>query len=184
MKSIPMVSVIRYILFSTTLLVVFAFVTVATAEQYKIGVVDAMDVLEQSPQAERMATELRKEFEERNKEIIDLQKQVTDLNERINTSGTKLSESESDKLSRELYVKGKELQRLEDQYKEDLSFRRNEILTALQDEIVEAIEKVSEQNKFDIVLTGGVNWVSPRINMTPLVIEYLKKNPKPPEKVK
>ena len=68
----------------------------------------------------------------------------------------------------------RELQRMEDQYKEDLSFRRNEILTALQDEIIEAIEIVSEKNQFDIVLTGGVNWASSKINMTPLVIEYLK----------
>ena len=184
MKSIPLASVIRYSLCSMALLVVSTLMSVATAEKYKIGVVDAMDVLEQSPQAEQMANELRKEFEARNREIIDLQKQVTDLNERVNNSSSKLSESESDKLARELYVKGKDLQRLEDLYKEDLSFRRNEILTALQDEIVEAIEIVSEQNKFDIVLTGGVNWVSPRINMTPLVIEYLKKNQKRPEKAK
>jgi outer membrane protein len=144
------------------------------ADQYKIGVVDAMAVLEQSPQAEQMATELRIEFENRNRQIIELQKEVTDLNERLTNTAREGSQAETDRLERELYLKNRELTRMENEYKEDLSDRRNQILAALQDEIVEAIEAVSEQNQFDIVLTGGVNWAGPRVNMTPLVVEYLK----------
>ena len=174
MKSSLLVIVARFCLYLSVLSCIASIWNVATAEQYKIGVVDAMEVLEQSPQAEQMATELRMEFEERNREIIDMQRLVTDLNERLTNDTLNMNETEMARLDRELYVKGRELQRMEDQYKEDLSFRRNEILTALQDEIIEAIEIVSEQNQFDIVLTGGVNWASTRINMTPLVIEYLK----------
>ena len=173
MQSIPFAALYRYCL--AALIPVTFFCNAAAAEQYKIGVVDTTAVLEQSPQADRMATELREEFEERNREIIEVQKQVTDLNERLTNSAAAMSETEKAKLQRELFIRGKDLQRMEDEYKDDLSFRRNEILTALQDEIIEAIEIVSEQNKFDIVLTGGVNWVSSRINITPLVIEYLKK---------
>ena len=164
----------RYCLYLLVPVCVAAICNVAKAEQYKIGVVDAMEVLEQSPQAEQMATELRIEFEERNRQLIAMQKEVTDLNERLTNKAASMSETESARLDRELYVKSRELQRMEDQYKEDLSFRRNEILTALQDEIITAIEIVSEQNRFDIVLSGGVNWVSAKINMTPLVVEYLK----------
>ena len=164
----------RYCLYLPVLVCIASICCVAKAEQYKIGVVDAMEVLEQSPQADQMANELRIEFEERNRQIIKMQKEVTDLNERLTNKAASMSEAESTRMDRELYVKSRELQRMEDQYKEDLSFRRNEILTALQDEIIAAIEVVSKQNQFDIVLTGGVNWVSSKINMTPLVVEYLK----------
>ena len=174
MKSSLLSIITRYCLYLPVLSCVALFWNTATAEQYKIGVVDAMEVLEQSPQAEQMATELRLEFEERNREIIEMQKVVTDLNERMTNGTQNMNESEVARMERELYVKSRELQRMEDQYKEDLSFRRNEILTALQDEIIDAIVIVSEQNQFDIVLTGGVNWASARINMTPLVVEYLK----------
>jgi outer membrane protein len=156
------------------LIVVLALAAAAGAEEYKIGVVDAMEVLEQSPQAERMASELRVEFEERNREIIEMQKQVTELNEKLTNNVGAMSGDDVARLERELFVMNRELQRLEDQYKEDFSFRRNEILTALQDEIIEAIITVSEQHNYDIVLTGGVNWTSPKTDMTPLVIEYLK----------
>ena len=174
MKSTLPGIITRYCLYLPVFSCFASLWNVATAEQYKIGVVNAMEVLEQSPQAERMSTELRVEFEERNREIINAQRLVTDLNERLTTDAKKSSESELAGLERELYVKNRELERLEEQYKEDLSFRRNEILTALQEEIVQAIAIVSEQNQFDIVLSGGVNWASPRIDMTPLVIEYLK----------
>ena len=174
MKSTLPGIITRYCLYLPVLTCIASLWNAAAAEQYKIGVVDAMEVLEQSPQAEQMATELRVEFEGRNREIIGMQKLVTDLNERLTNDARKLSESEVARLERELYVKNRELERLEEEYKEDLSFRRNEILTALQEEIIQAIETVSERNQFDIVLTGGVNWSSSRINMTPLVVEYLK----------
>ena len=152
--------------------------TTASAEQYKIGVVDAMAVLEQSPQADKMTTQLRQEFEDRNRKIIDMQKRLTDMNERLTNHAAVMSEEETNKLEREIYILKRDLKRAEDQYREDLSFRRNEILSALQDEIVKAIQIVSKQNNFDIVLTSGVNWSSQKINITPMVIDYLKKQEK------
>ena len=148
--------------------------TRASAEEYKIGVVDAQKVLEQSPQAERMASELRKEFESRNREIIDMQKRLTEINEQL-TNNIELSDGDKEKLARDQYLLSRDLQRVEKEYKEDLSYRRNEILVALQDEIIEAIEAVSLKYQFDIVLNDGSNWASARVNMTPLVIDYLRK---------
>lgn len=152
--------------------------TAAFADQYKIGVVDAMAVLEQSPQADKMTTQLRQEFEDRNRKIIDMQKRLTDLNEQLSNDTAVMSETGSNKLEREIFLLKRDLKRAEDQYREDLSFRRNEILSALQEEIVKAIQTVSKKNNFDIVLTSGVNWASQKINITPLVIDYLKKQEK------
>lgn len=153
--------------------------TTASADQYKIGVVDAMAVLEQSPQADKMTTQLRQEFEDRNRKIIEMQKRLTDMNERLTNDAAVMSDTERNKMEREIYLMKRDLQRAEDQYREDLSFRRNEILSALQDEIVKAIQTVSKQNNFDIVLTSGVNWASQKINITPMVVDYLKKQEKP-----
>ena len=178
MKPIELARNVKYYL-GLPLFFLFAFmVTAVSAEQYKIGVVNAMTVLQQSPQADKMATKLRQEFEERNHKIIEMQKHLTDLNERLTNEATTMSDEDSSKLERKVFLLKREVQREEDQYKEDFSYRRNEILSSLQKEIVKAIQTVSEQNHYDIVLTSGVNWASPKINITPLVIEYLKNQEK------
>ena len=175
MKSFLLARNTRYCLGLSVFICITCTMTTTAAEQYKIGVVDAMAVLEQSPQADKMATQLRQEFEERNRSIIDMQKRLTDMSEQLTNDAASMSEPDANKLERNIYILRRDLQRAEDQYKEDFSFRRNEILSTLQSEIVKAIQTVSEQNNFDIVLTSGVNWASPQINITPLVIEFLRK---------
>lgn len=178
MKFFPLLKNTNYYLGLPIFLLFASAFPAASAEQYKIGVVDAMAVLEQSPQADKMATQLRQEFEGRNRKIIDMQKRLTEMNEHLTNDATVMSEAETDKLERQIYLLKRDLKREENQYKEDLSYRRNEILSALQNEIVKAIRIVSKQNHFDIVFTSGVNWASPKINITPLVVEYLKNKQK------
>lgn len=103
-----------------------------------------------------------------------MQKELTDINERLTNLNIDLSVEEKERLERDQYLLARDLQRAEKEYKEDISFRRNEILVALQDEIIEAIEIVSDQYQFDLVLNNVTNWSSPRVNMTPLVVEYMK----------
>ena len=174
MNSFQLARNTRYLIYLPVFFLIASIVTAASAEQYKIGVVDAMAVLEQSPQAERMSTQLREEFEGRNKEILEMQKRMTDMNEKLTDNATSMNEADTTQLERNIYLLKRKLKRAEDQYKEDFSYRRNEILSKLQEEIAKAIQTVSKDNHFDIVLTSGVNWASPKINMTPLVIEYLK----------
>lgn len=168
----------RYLIYLPVFFLIASIVTSASAEQYKIGVVDAMAVLEQSPQAERMSTQLREEFQGRNKKILEMQKRMTDMNEKLTNNATTMSESQTADLEQNIYLLKRDLKRAEDEYKEDFSYRRNEILSKLQEEIAKAIQIVSKQNHYDIVLTSGVNWASPKMNMTPLVVEYLKNQKK------
>ena len=178
MKPIVLATNVKYYLGLPVFFLFASLMSSASAEQYKIGVVDAMTVLQQSPQADKMATRLRQEFEQRNRKIIEMQKHLTDMNEHLTNDAATMNEEDSSKLERKIYLLKREVQREEDQYKEDFSYRRNEILSSLQKEIVKAIQTVSEQNHYDIVLTSGVNWASSKINITPLVIDYLKKQEK------
>lgn len=175
MNSVLSATIERFYLYLPVILSFIASLPAVSAEEYRIGVVDAQAVLEQAPQAEKMSSELRKEFESRNREIIEMQKKLTEINERLTNDSVIMTQENIEKLEREKYKLSRDLNRAEDEYKEDLSYRRNEILVALQEEIIDAIQIVSEKNNFDIVLSEGVNWASPSVNMTQLVIEYLKK---------
>ena len=53
------------------------------AEDYKIGVVNAIRILEQSPQAEKMRKQIEKEFAPRDRELVASQKKLKELEDRL-----------------------------------------------------------------------------------------------------
>ena len=86
-----------------------------------------------------------------------------------------MSESERKSLERNIINERRDLKRSQDEFREDLTFRRNEEIAKIQKEIVEAIQVVAKEHNYDIVLSDGVIYASQKVDMTSLVIDYLKK---------
>ncbi len=84
-----------------------------------------------------------------------------------------MSDTERRNLERDIINKRRELKRNEDEFREDLTFRRNEELAKIQTEIVNAIQIVAQQNNFDLVISDGVIFASQKMDMTDMVIQYL-----------
>ncbi len=60
-----------------------------------------------------------------------------------------------------------------------MTYRRNEELAKIQKEIGEAITNVAKEHNYDLVLTeGSAIFASEKVDMTQLVIDYLKKSGK------
>ena len=88
-----------------------------------------------------------------------------------------MSESERKKLERDIISQRRDQKRNQDEFRDDLNFRRNEEFAKIQKDIVDAIQKVAIENNFDVVLSEGVIYASSKVDMSDLVIEYLKKKP-------
>ena len=86
-----------------------------------------------------------------------------------------MSEAERKTLERDIVNKRRDLKREDDEFREDLNFRRNEEMAKIQNEIVSAIQAVAKENSFDLVLSDGVIFASPKIDMTDLVLQHLNK---------
>lgn len=164
----------RYLVITGVLLFNPLFMT-AQAEDYRIGAVNAVRILEQSPQAERLRAEIEREFSPRDRQLVDDQKKLKEMEDRMERDAAIMSEAERQELEREIINLRRELKRNQDQFREDLSYRRNEELSRIQKEIVQAIQTVAKQNNYDLVLSEGVIFASTRIDITDLVIEHLKK---------
>ena len=145
----------------------------ALAQEYKIGVVNAVRILEQSPQAKKTSALIENEFSPRDKQLVAEQRELQTLEERLSKDAAIMSEVERKNLERDIINKRRDLKRSEDEFREDLTFRRNEELAKIQNEIVNAIQIVARENNFDLVLSDGVIFASSRIDMTDLVIKYL-----------
>lgn len=148
----------------------------AGAEDYKIGAVNTIRILEQSPQAESVRTQIEKDFAPRDQKLLADAKKLKEMEDKLAKDGQIMSEAERRKLERDIITDRRELKRSQDEFREDLTFRRNEELNKIQKEIVEGVQTVSKQNGFDVVLIeGAVIYASPKVDMTQLVIDHLKK---------
>ena len=145
------------------------------AADYKIGVVNAIRILEQSPQAERMRKLIEKEFAPRDRELVAAQKKLKENEDRLTKDAAIMSESERKKLERDIVNQRRDLKRSQDEFREDLTFRRNEEIAKIQKEIVDAINVVAKASAFDLILNEGVLFASPKVDISQTVIDHLNK---------
>jgi Outer membrane protein len=147
----------------------------AETENYKLGAVNAIRVLEESPQAERARATIEKEFSPRDKQLTATQKDIKAQEDKLNKDSAIMSDEERSKMERDIINKKRDLKRDQDEFREDFNLRRNEEFAKIQKEIVDAIQKVAKENNYDIVLSEGVIYASPKADISSQVIEYLKK---------
>lgn len=143
---------------------------------YKIGFVNTGTVLKEAPQARKVEERLKAEFEAREKILLDKQQDLLDIEDRINTAGER-SQSEKRKLERELRLKLSQIKFEQQEFREDQNLRRNEEIRKLQVIIAGQLKKLGDQEKFDLILTEGVSYVSDAVDITPQLIEMLKSLP-------
>lgn len=156
------------------LLAMIAFAPVSFAKDLKIGVVNVPRVLEESPQAESARSALQREFEPRERALLALQQDIRKLEERLNRDGAIMSEAERSKLQRDIVSKQRDFKRDQDAFRDDLNFKRSELLENLQRQLVDSVRTFAEKEKFDLLLAEGVLYVSDEYNVTEKVLDHLK----------
>ncbi len=158
------------------------FLQPVTAQEptYKIGFVNTARVLKEAPQARRVEERLKAEFEPREAQLRRKRKEILALEDQLKSDGT-LSANARRKLEREIRLKVSQLKFLEQEFREDQNLRRNEEIRELQQVISKILKKQGDDNKFDLILTEGVSYVSDRIDITAETIEMLKQISEPGE---
>ena len=152
-----------------------AYAAPGVAEDYKIGTVNAIRVLQQSPQTELANSRIEGEFSDREDRIMEAQKILKALEERLEKDRAVLSAGELQKIERDIIGKRRELQRDQDEYREDLNFRRDEELAKMRQIIGKAIQDVAKAGGFDLVLSDGVVYSSDALDISEDVLAHLRK---------
>lgn len=148
------------------------------AANLKIGVVNIAKVMEEAPQAEKARTDMQKEFAPRERELVGLQKSIRSLEEKLARNGAIMSESERGKMERDILSKKRDFQRDQEAFRDDITFKRNEILERLQRDLIGIIQDYAKREKFDVLLAEGVVYMSQSVDVTEQVLAELKKNAK------
>lgn len=164
----------KKILVFTFVAVFFLTFQVRAQETVKIGAVDILRVIEQSPQTKSARKLLEKEFDVRNKQIISKQNSLKKMESDFNKDSAIMSDAERAKREKGILSKRRELKRSQEELREDFSFRRNEEFTKIQQKIIEAIETVARNYGYDLILGEGVIYSNSKVDMSDMVIDFLK----------
>lgn len=144
----------------------------ASAAELKIGFLDAERINRESAPAVRASKELEREFAPRIQELQRQEKQLKDAQVALEKDGITMSESERNRREQDLARLGREFQRAQREYREDLNQRRNEKLGDLFQRANKVIQQIAEAEKFDLILQEAV-YRSSRIDITDKVLKAL-----------
>jgi outer membrane protein len=146
----------------------------AQAAELKIGAVNVIKIVNQSPQAEQANKRLQKEFEPRQKALQATENSLRSMQQKLEKDGPVMSESQRRNLERDLQTQGRDFQRASLELRDDFNIRRNEELGKLNQQILEVINNLAKEEGFDLILNeGGVIYASPAIDITDKVIKRL-----------
>lgn len=148
--------------------------TSISAADLKIGAVNAAAILDQSPQKTKALARLEKEFSTRSKSIEKKLKSLRAKQEKLSKDGAVLSADDRKAKERSILSEQRDLKRLQDEYNEDLSIRRNEELRKLETEIAKTIVELAKKESYDLVVYQGIIYASDKTDMTSKVLEILK----------
>ena len=142
------------------------------AAELKIGFLDAERINRESGPAIRASKELEREFAPRIQELQKMERQVKEMQTALEKDAMTMSESERTRREQEIVRVGREFQRAQREYREDLNQRRNEKLADLFQRANRVIQQIAEAEKFDLILQEAV-YRSPRIDITDKVLKAL-----------
>ena len=149
-----------------------AAVTMAQAQELKIGYVNSERVMREANPAKAAQAKLEAEFGKREKELTELGSRLKAAADKLEKEAPTLAESERNRRQRELVEQDREFQRKRREFQEDLNQRKNEELAAVLERANKVIKQIFDQEKYDLILQDAVHW-SPRVDITKKVIDAL-----------
>ena len=148
------------------------FAGTAMAEM-KVGFVDTAKLMESAPQVKEAQSKIEAEFAPREKELVELQRKIRAQEDRLSRDSAVMSESENTKLERDILAMRRDLKRSQEEFRDDLNIRRNEVLAKLQREIFDAIVAFAKAQNYDLIMGQGVVYSSERVDITEAVLKRL-----------
>ena len=165
----------RYLLLIVGISCLFLSFAASAAGGVKIGFIDTARVLDESPQAEAARKRIEKEFAPRDKEIVKAQKEVVKMEEKMSRDGPIMSDTERQKMERDVLTRKRDLKRASEEAREDFNIRRNEEFDKIRRLVRKVIVDIAQKQKFDLILESGVVYASDQINITSQVVDRLKR---------
>lgn len=156
------------------MLSVLALASFPAAAQMKIAVLDYQMALLESDAAKRYATETEQKFASQLQRLRNLESEAKRLQERVERDGSKLAQTELEKLELEFRQKAREFQVQSRELNEAKANADRQMLETLKPKLDQSVEAVLSAGDYDLVIDrAAVVEVKPQFDITRQVIERL-----------
>jgi outer membrane protein len=145
---------------------------VASQDIPRIGFVNTERILREANIAKTAQQKLEQEFSKRQKELGDMQAALKALGDKYERDAPTLAESQRPIRQKEIAEQGRDFQRKQREFQEDLNGRRNEELQQVLSAANKAVRQVAESEKYDIVIQEVV-YFNPKHDITERVLKIL-----------
>jgi outer membrane protein len=147
---------------------------VAQTAAYTIAVIDPNRIVEESPQYEEARGMLSTEVKDREAELLDQQGDLDRLTERLDRDGALMSEEEVQRLQNDIRARKRKLRYAKAELQEDFALRQTELRTKLVKQVEEVVQRIAKEKGIDVILSEGLVYFSPRVDISGEVINRLK----------
>ncbi|TGE84139.1 molecular chaperone [Pseudoalteromonas sp. KS88] len=125
--------------------------TSVSAFAHKVGIVDMQEIYKQIPQMAKVEQTLQAEFAERRQEIEKLQGDIRFEAEKFKRESTTMSQAQKDALREKVEGMQKNLAEKGRPLEQEIKMRQNQELAKVQKLIIDAIQTVAKDGKYDEV---------------------------------
>ena len=148
----------------------------AAAQEVKIGVVNVPVLLDRAPQTKAAMDALQEEFAPRQREFVAKQKELEDLTAKIQKDVAVMGETERRNAEQNLRDLQRDVARLQQEFREDLELRQNEVLGELQRALLKELQDYAQAQEYDLIVGDGVLFASQTVNITEEVLRAVEAN--------
>lgn len=146
----------------------------ALGDDYKIGVLNVEQILRQSKPAKEAQARIEQEFKGRDADLARKEQAVQAQSAQLAKDRATLSPEAIVSRERDVDLQTRDVQRLRQQFAEDLRARQFEELDRLKARLDQVLTKYASDNHFDLILQDAA-FVGRGVNITDDVIKALEK---------
>jgi len=142
-------------------------------EETRIGFVDIPFLIDRAPQALEAERRLEAEFAPRQAELEMQREELASLGARLSDPAGSLSNDAREQLDREMRALERRIKRSEMDFREELNIQKNDEFRTVRVVVLEAIGSFGKEHDYDLIVSDGVLFANPRIDVTERILDSL-----------
>jgi len=142
--------------------------------ELKIGVLDYGRLMDESPQGKVLLESLRNEAAVKQRELQTAAQTLQGKRDKMVKDRATMSPDQVARAEKDIRDGERDLARRQAEVQDDFNARRNEEMSKLQRALIEEVRGYAKTQNFDLVITDGVIYATPTIDITGGVLQVLQ----------
>lgn len=166
----------KKILLFISALAMIASISIASAANLKVGVLDVQKVMQQIPQVTAMQKKLKKQFSPQTKKITTTQNQLRADLTKFNKNRLVMKDSDKKALKKKIIKGQDDLRNLQINFQQQLMAAQRKAMQSILNDVEGAVNSIAKSENLDLVLTkASIAYNDDNMDITNQVVKKLKK---------